>query len=54
MHLNAFIIYIKYSYMFRPLLAILREWYTIKHQSDENNNMRSNRLGLVKVKMSLK
>jgi hypothetical protein len=45
MHLNTFITYIKYSYMFRPLLAILREWYTIKHQPNDNNNMRSESSG---------
>jgi hypothetical protein len=45
MHLNTFIIYVKYSYMFRPLLAIIRELYTIKHQSNDNNNMRSESSG---------
>jgi arginine deiminase len=39
MHLNTFITYIKYSYMFRPLMAILRELYTMKHQSNNNNNI---------------
>jgi hypothetical protein len=45
MHLNTFITHIKYSYMFRPLLAILREWCTIKHQPKDNNNMRSESSG---------
>jgi hypothetical protein len=36
MHLNTFIIYVKYSYMFRLLLAILRELYTVRHQSKNN------------------
>jgi hypothetical protein len=46
MHLNILYIYI-YIYMtptFRPLLAILREWDTIKHQFNDNN-MRSESSG---------
>jgi hypothetical protein len=54
MLLNTFITYIKYSYMFRPLLAIFREWYTIKHQSNDSKICGQSRLGLVKVKMLLK
>jgi hypothetical protein len=37
-HFNTFITYVKYSYMFRPSWAIFR---AVKHQSNNNNNMRS-------------
>jgi hypothetical protein len=52
--------YIKYSYMFRPLWSIFRELYTIKHQSNNNNNMRSESSGpreslnVIKIKSMLR